>query len=225
VQPDESAKALAPFANSSAPSPSKAALQDRQPPEDIVRLCKALYMHPSAAAGWAMMHESPCQCLVTFFVYYVIALLGLDGMFTWGLIWSPWFPYIVLPCACSMLPADLVAISGFWRYGPSFATSPIFAIGGVFFVLPTLALTALAYLVPGKMNVLGDQIACTAVLFTSGVACGMTLKLASEFPEQPIKGFRAPLFDSFMRALQIVDALTDMGVVRLLAKQVCGQAC
>jgi hypothetical protein len=223
VQPDESAKAPAPFANSSAPSPSKSVLQDRQPPEDIVRLCKALYMHPDAAAGWAMMHESPCQCLVAFFVCYVIVILGIDGTFTWGLLWSPWFPYIALPCACLMFPADLVAICNFWRYGPSFAKSTTFAIGGIFNVLPLVVLLALTYLLPGKMNVLGDQVVCTAVLFLVSIAAEMTMKLASEFPEQPIKGFSAPLFDSFLRVVQALDALTDMGVVRLLAKKVRGQ--
>jgi hypothetical protein len=56
-------------------------------------------MHPDAEAGWVMMSESPCQCLALFIICYVIGLFGFGSMFTWGLLWSLWFPFTLILAA------------------------------------------------------------------------------------------------------------------------------
>jgi hypothetical protein len=73
---------------------------------------------------------------------------------------------------------------------------------------------------PQKMNPFGNQVVCTAILFLVGTACNLALMLSVEHPTQPYKNFRTAFINAVLMVVQCLGALTDMGIVNVLATQV-----
>jgi hypothetical protein len=196
---------------------------DGQLPADIVRLCRTLHMHGDAAAGWCKMSETPCVCLVSFFIFQWLTLLSFGGMFTLGLLRSPWFPYIVIPCGIygSM---DIVWFGMFWRYGPGFAWSRLFTIVNPVISVQVVFLVLISHIVPGIATPFGSKPVYTVALFASIFTLHMSCLLGREPYEQPLRPHRsivAPLVTATIRTVRLMDALTDVGIVHLISRKVC----
>jgi hypothetical protein len=179
-------------------------------------------MHPDAAAGWCMMSKTPCTFLVVFFVCYALTILGFGSIYILGLRQSLWFPYVVIP-ASVYVPIDIIMVALFWYYGPVLARSDVITVlssisGSLLLLTGMVAHISFDLVVP-----FGSKLFHTLALFPTLFAANMVLKLArepSEHPSKPHANLLPPLLGSAIKTVRMMDALTDIGIVDMLARKV-----
>jgi hypothetical protein len=192
-----------------------------QPQESLVRLCNALGTHPSAANGWAAMSEKPrAALLIEIFSSAVVIILV--GVLALGVDHSFLQPYVGI-IQFLMIGSDTAMFCLIWRYGPMYGKTTLYLT--LFFIWLTLAslLGCLMYVGPVEFVPYRSQLKTTLMLggavFASNVANKLG-RLAFEHPTKPLPDFRVVFVDATIRSLRVVDSLTDMILVRLLATQV-----
>jgi hypothetical protein len=193
-----------------------------KPPDNLVRLCKNLRMHASAADGWTAMSMKPRAAVCIFFVSDILCISICFLTFVIGLLHSSWQPFVGI----SLVPfftLEFVLTFCFWRNGPMLAKTKFYSL--VFFVwlcagspIPLLTFLGPPATLPFN-SLLASTLLTGATVFASNVVNKLG-RVPLDHPPAPMPNFRIVFFDATVRTLRIMDALTDMILIRLLAAKV-----
>jgi hypothetical protein len=193
-----------------------------QPSDNLVCLCRRLGMHPSAADGWNGMSMKPRAAMFIFFFSLGFFSITLVIHFGVGLLYSSWQPYLGIGAVLFAI-VKTAECCLFWRYGPKFARSKPCAVLLILGLGMATIFSCLSYLWPSEgcpfRSLLVNTFMLGTAAFFSNVS-GKLGRLPMDHPSQPMLNFRNVFFDATIRTLRIMDSLTDMILVRLLASQV-----
>lgn len=167
-----------------------------------------------------MMCVRPEVICVLYFFATVASMVIFAALFIPGFHWFA--PRAHIPIVM-LIVAQTLRQSLFWRYGPKAAKLKpckalvIFVATTVLFMSVTSFAGPISY-VPYRSRILTlIGISAAAFFFSCAAACG---GIAADHPPQPHKSLMTPLLNACFSTLRLMDALTDMGLVRILATQV-----
>jgi hypothetical protein len=193
--------------------------------EHLIGFCKRYGMHVMASTGWAMMSRQPEACaILSIGTLSSSAILSFITYFV-GLLRSSWQPYLGVVAAVSN-SSKFVGTAVFYIYGPLFARSKLFAFFTTVWLLPEIFLSALGFV--GGQNTVPFQNrlvhACLLGLsmWLNNIS-GMLGASRDDHPLQPYSSFRCALISATVRTLHLMDAFTDMALVRMILAQVLCQ--
>jgi hypothetical protein len=193
-----------------------------KPPDNLVRLCKCLGMHASAAHGWTVISMKPRAAICIFFFCNTLCIIICFLNFGIGLLQSSWQPYLGIALVPFFM-MEVVIASLFWRNGPMFAKTKLYALLFLVWLCAGGPVPVLTYLGPPAAlpfnSLLTNTLLGGAAILFSNVANKLG-RLPMDHPPEPMPNFRFVFFDAYVRTLRVMDALTDMILVRLLATKV-----
>jgi hypothetical protein len=193
-----------------------------KPPDNLVRLCKCLGMHTSAAHGWTAISMKPRAAICIFFVCITLCISTLFLNFGIGLLHSSWQPYLGIALS-PFFTMEVVMAALFWRNGPMFAKTKLYALLFLVWLCAGGPVPVLTYLGPPAAlpfnSLLTNTLLGGAAILVSNVANKLG-RLPMDHPPEPMPNFRFVFFDAYVRTLRVMDALTDMILIRLLATKV-----
>lgn len=191
------------------------------------RWCLLLGMTTAAWDGWGRIHVKPHVAAC----YYFSSAAGILSATAWQLTgmtdFRALYLYVcTLPILGSTVIVALITLT-FWRHGPHVVDSKLGIAAGALAGLFHLPTTLLGYLGP-----------IDAVPFHNRfhyVCCGATLNFFAshsmaaggskgEHPVQPRTSNVWPFLRASMRALQLIDAYTDLAVIKTFWEQACTSA-
>jgi hypothetical protein len=193
---------------------------DLQPPENLVRLCKCLWMCPSAANGWIALSTKPRSALFLFHITSALMAVMVVILFGIGHLTSSWQPF--LGTVVVVLTTDYIVLHFFfWRYGPKFASTKMYWATFIIWIGLIACLSCLAFLGPKEALPFGNQMTNSllhgATIFFANVAFKLGF-LPWEMPVEPMPDFRIVFVDAAIRSVRLLDSLTDLTLVRLLLR-------
>lgn len=218
---DDAASEAVEVRQSSRPSEEDTHSYEHDPMQSsFFTVCVKLGMKKCAPRAWAQMYVRPeVICLLYFSA-------TLSGMAIFGVLFISgfkWFtPHSHIPVMI-FLVAQSVRQSGFWMYGPPFASARQGRSLVVFVALSVLYMSVVSIAGPKSYVPYGSRIVAViavsvaAVTFTCAAAFG---GIPADHPSEPHKTILTPLSNAFFSTLRLMDALTDLGFVRILAAQV-----
>jgi hypothetical protein len=193
-----------------------------KPPDNLVHLCKCLGMHASAVHGWTAMSTKPRAAICIFFFCNTLCIIICFLNFGIGLLHSSWQPYLGIAVVPFFMMEVLIA-SLFWRNGPMFAKTKSYSLLFLVWLCAGGPVPVLTYLGPPATlpfnSLLANTLLGGAAILFSNVANKLG-RLPMDHPPKPMPNFRFVFFDAYVRTLRVMDALTDMILIRLLATKV-----
>ena len=198
--------------------------QQQHDHEQAKRWCLWLGMTPTACSDWAKLHVNPLVAAGYFFFSNVgvhsVDLSLLCGMLNFR---SPYIYVCTLTMFLNLIlsvPLKLLVL----RYGPSLVDHKLFSFGmlvSLALLLPSILLGFLGPIgaVPFHNRFYFICLVSFEVFFAShGMTSGAS---KGEHPVRPRTSIFRPFVRGSIRAVQIVDSLTDVAVIRTLLEQAC----
>ena len=187
--------------------------------------CRRLGMSSSAWDSWAGQHVNPYVAIGYFFsaaaltdaaaAYICTGIRGDDHMY-----------YVVMVPLVCFIGAIICNHGIFWRWGPAAVHHKLYQ--------PTQAFTSLCLLPLAYVGFLGSEASvpwhdqfyflCIYSLFLFAMLqCASAGAVAGEHPAHPRTSIMEPFCRSALRALMLVDAISDLALSRSLVTAVCPQ--
>lgn len=184
------------------------------------KVCMRLGMSRQAARGWAMMYVRPDIICILYFFTTTASMAIFVALFIPGFHWFT--PTAHIPVLVLVISQTLRQCL-FWRNGPKASASKSCRALVSFVAVSVLFMAVLAF--AGPMNCVPYRsrittlmsISAAALLFSCAAASG---GVEADHPSQPHKSLLTPFTNACFSTLRLVDALTDLGFVRILASQV-----
>lgn len=185
--------------------------------------CLRLGMSASSWDGWGKLHVNPCVAMGYYFSSFVLSSSTMAYMST-GVRGEGHMYYVVLvPLGCYTFVCIAGAIS-FWRWGPAVAHHKVYQHVTAFASLGIMPICYVGYLgpeatIPWHNNLHWLAVSCVSVfLLLQTTSAG---GVPGEHPAEPRTSIREPVLRSSLHALVFLDALSDLALIRSLAKAVC----
>lgn len=177
--------------------------------------------HASHVGGCAALHEQPERMLFLHWgaeigrtvLDYVIFVHGLPAaLLVWRIL------------AAAAVVAAICKWPGLWRHGPGYAyktSQNVFTFIYVAFILPLI----FAAFVRGDQNIpFQNRLKSTLLIAASSYfsnLTGLCGQIKDEHPWEPLSSLTRPLVLAGLRSGRIMDALTDISMIRILLDKVC----
>ena len=186
-------------------------------------LCLRLGMSASSWDGWGKMHDNPCVATGYFFPSVILASSTMAYLCT-GVRGEGYMYYVVLvPAACDAVVTFAVAIL-FWRWGPAVAHHKLYQPVPAFLSSCVMPMAYVAFLGPEATMPWHNSFYCLAIitiLVLSMLQAAGAGIVPGEHPAEPRTSIREPIVRSALQALLLLDAFSDLALIRSFLNAVC----
>ena len=178
-------------------------------------------MSEIALAGWEQVHD-PVEPAIVMWSVLVLASMGSYGYMLSGTPVAGAYFYIFRVQLAVILGHLALTSCFFWHHGQPYFDTLAFKTTTMASSLCFICVMIVGYLCPLEAVPFGSTVHLTLVLAAIVWMQNVILGLAPmAIPAEPCRKLVLPLMQALPRTLRLMDACTDLSLLRVLAVQVC----
>lgn len=171
--------------------------------------------------GYAALHEHPERVLLLHWGSEICRTVLDSVIFMYGL------PETLLSwriLAGFGIAAGICKWPGLWRHGPAYAHTITFSIFNFLYLACILPVIIAAFVrddssIPFQNRLKSTLLIALCSYFSN--LTGLCGQISDEHPLEPMTSLARPFFLAGIRSGRVMDALTDISMIRILLEQVC----
>ena len=195
-----------------------------QQPDHRTKFCLPLGMSACSWEGWSRMHVDPLMAIRYFFFCEAVHIATCAYTVTGLRIDSSLYCFLVTVPMMLFTSCNVCTYLAFWRLGPEIVHHKLYTMSSLLTMICIIPVVLLGYMGPETMVPWNSRVhfvcvnASGTVFAEQSAAAG---KSPRQHPQEPRTSLLKPIIRSAVVSLLLVDALTDLSLIRSLFERVC----